>query len=237
MRTSFLLLCLNVKEGEYPPPERMSDRKGVSLDFVKTFFRNAFADRISRLVFFYSALQGVGGAINVFLIFMAFSVGLTKDEVGKVAGVVAVVGMALSYPMGSLVDRYHPLRVKMVAQAGFCVVTLMQFVFLFYDFPHGVAFWIYAGLAGISIPVFAANTAAIMPMLMKLFPSERFGQFCSANAMWGIRGNGRGRFCRWLSGCNAKVICRGRGLLLSIYSSLELLLHDVGSGYDNQNVS
>ncbi len=181
--TAFLLMCLNVKEGEYPPPEKMSGKKGFSLEPVKTFFRECFSHHIFRLVFSYSALNGVGGAINIFLIFMAFSIGLTKDEVGKVAGVAGVVGMVLMYPMGALVDRFHPLRVMVIAQIGFCFVTFLKFVFLFYDFPRDVAFWVYAILAGIAIPVYAANTAASLPMLMRIFPHERFGQFCAANAM------------------------------------------------------
>jgi maltose/moltooligosaccharide transporter len=93
--------------------------------------------------------------------------------------------MVLMYPMGALVDRFHPLRIMMAAQIGFCIVTLLKFIFLFYDFPRETAFWIYATLAGIAIPVSAANTAAALPMHMKLFPHERFGQFCAANAMCG----------------------------------------------------
>ncbi len=52
--------------------------------------------------------------------------------------------MVLSYPMRAMVDRIHPLRVKLVVQVAFCVLTLMKCVFLFYDFPRDVAFWIYA---------------------------------------------------------------------------------------------
>lgn len=181
--TAFTLMCLNVKEGEYPPPDKMSEKKGFSFGPVKTFFKECFSNRIFRLVYSYSALSGAAGAINIFLIFMAFSIGLTKDEVGKVAGVAAVIGMCLMFPMGALVDKFHPLRVMMAAQIGFCVVTLLKCGFLFYDFPKDVAFWIYAALAGISIPVFTANTVAALPMAMRIFPHERFGQFCAANAM------------------------------------------------------
>lgn len=181
--TAFLLLGLNVKEGNYPPPDPMSGKKGFSFEIVKTYFQECFSHRIFRLVFVYSALSGVSGATNVFLIFMAFSIGLTIEEVGKVAAVVGIVTVVLSYPMGAMVDRVHPLRVKFFVQVAFCVVTLMKCIFLFYDFPREVAFWIYVALAGVAIPLQAANAAAAMPMLMRLFPHERFGQFCAANAM------------------------------------------------------
>lgn len=185
---AFLLLGFHVKEGEYPPPEAMSKKKGFFLDIIKTYFRECFSHRIFRRVFAYSALSSVSGSINVFLIFMAISIGLTLDEVGKVAAVVGIVSMLLSYPMGTMVDHIHPLRVKLIVQMLFCVVTLMKCVFLFYDFPRDVAFWIYAALAGIAIPLQAANAAAGMPMVMRLFPHERFGQFCAANAMCGAFG-------------------------------------------------
>lgn len=187
--TAFLLMGLNVKEGKYPPPDTMTKKKGFSLEVVKTYFQECFSHRIFRRMFAYSALSSVSGSINVFLIFMAFSIGLTLDEVGKVAAVVAIVSMALSYPMGTLVDRIHPLRVKLIIQMAFCVVTLMKCVFLFHDFPRDVAFMIYAALAGLAIPLQAANAAAGMPMLMRLFPHERFGQFCAANAMCGALGS------------------------------------------------
>lgn len=187
--TAFLLMCLNVKEGEYPPPEVMSKKKGFSLAVVKTYFRECFTHRIFRLMFSYSTLEGVAGAINVFLVFMALSIGLTKGEIGKVAGVAATIGMLLMYPMGVLVDRFHPLRVIMVTQVVFCILTLMKCVFLFYDFPRGTAFWIYVSLVGFTIPLAAARKSAGLPMHMRLFPHERFGQFCAANAMCGAFGS------------------------------------------------
>lgn len=187
--SAFLLMCINVKEGEYPPPSSMSGKKAGAVVVVKTYFRECFSYPIFRKVFAYSAILGAAGSINIFLIFMALSIGLTLEEMGKVAGVAGVVGMLLMYPMGALADRFHPLRMKMIAQAAFCFVSLVQCVFLFHNFPRDTAFLIYAILAGISIPVFAANTAASMPMLMRLFPHERFGQFCAANAMCGALGS------------------------------------------------
>jgi MFS family permease len=85
--------------------------------------------------------------------------------------------------MGYLVDRFHPLRVMVAAKAGYCLVVAVKFVFLFHEFSRPVAFWIYASAAAIAIPINVANTAASFPMIMRLFPHEKFGQFCSANAM------------------------------------------------------
>lgn len=181
--TAFLLLSLNVKEGEYPAPQPMTRGKKFSVEVVMTFFRECFSQRIVRLVYLSSSLGGVNSVMVVFQIFMAFSLGLSIEEFGKIAGIAALLGTALMYPIGVLVDRFHPLRVLMVSQAGFAVATLMQCMFLFIDFPRETAFWLYACLVGISIPMQTANVAATLPMFMRLFPREQFGQFCSANAM------------------------------------------------------
>lgn len=186
--TGFFLMCLKVREGEYPPPAPVDGEGNSFVAHIRTFITECFGHRIFRLVFACSGIIGVTGAINAFTIFMAFSIGLTLEEVGKIAGVAGLVGMVLMYPMGVLVDRFHPLRVTLFARAGYCVVVSFQLIFLFADFPKDVAFAIYAATAGIMIPINVANAAAMLPMYMRIFPHERFGQFCAANAMVGAVG-------------------------------------------------
>lgn len=186
---AFLFMCLNVKEGEYPPPDPLSDKKGSFLEAVKTYFKECFGHRIFRLMFAYSALYGFGGAIGIFSIFMSFSIGLTIDQVGKVVGISGVASVILMYPMGALVDRFHPLRIMIISQIGFCVAILPQLIFLFRDFSPGFAFWFSVAVGGISLPFAVANAATSLPMVMRLFPHERFGQFCAANAMCGAFGS------------------------------------------------
>lgn len=186
--SAFMLMSLNVKEGNYPPPKPIHGKKFSFLIWVSTFFRECFSHRIYRLVFGYTTLFFAAGTINIFMIFMAFSIGMTMDDVGKVAGVAALVGAALMYPLGAMVDRFHPLRIMLLAQVGFCIVYTGQLIFLFYDFPKTTAFWLYAGFAAVAVPITVANGAAGFPMVMLLFPKDRFGQFCAANAMCGAVG-------------------------------------------------
>jgi len=136
----------------------------------------------------------MGNAMNTFLDFMAFSIGLTLDDVGKIVGGAAFVGIFFMYPMGVLVDRFNPFRVMLVAQIGGTLALASKLIFLFFDFPVSRAFWIYAMAAGVAIPMSVASTAASMPMLMRIFPRERFGQFCAANAMCGAVGTMLGGF-------------------------------------------
>lgn len=184
---AFTFMCFNVKEGEYPPPDKMTTSKTwrLSLEPIKIFFRECFSARIFRLLFAYSALLSISGALNGFLIFMAFSIGLTLDEVGIVNGATALGSVLLMFPMGILVDKFHPLRIMIASQIGYALIALMKCVFLFHNFSRPVAFWLYLGLAVFYLPFLAANAMAGLPMLMRILPQERFGQFCAANAMVG----------------------------------------------------
>lgn len=181
--TAFLLMCLNVKEGKYPPPDRMSEKKGFSLAMIGKYFKDTFSHRIFLLVYSYSALQGIGLAISVFSVFMAFSIGLTKDDVGKVAGIGGIIAMLLMYPAGALLDRIGPLRIMLWAQVVLCIQNLVGCVYLFHDFPKDVTLWIYAVLTCVNMSALAINGAALLPMFMGVFPHEKFGQFCAANSM------------------------------------------------------
>ncbi len=186
--SAFMMMSLKVKEGSYPPPDPVPEGRFKALSHIKTFFRESFSHKIYRLIYGYTTLFYAAGTIQIFMIFMAFSVGLTIDEVGKVAGIAALVSAALMYPFGALVDRFHPLRVILLAQAGFCLVAFCQLIFLFVEFSKPTAFWVYAGLAALALPFTVANAAAGLPLAMRLFPHDRFGQFCAANAMCGAVG-------------------------------------------------
>ncbi len=184
--TAFTLMSLNVKEGEYPPPEPMMDKKRrLSLAPVKKFFKESFSARIFRLLFLYTTFQGLSGALGVFMIFMVLSIGLTLGEVGQISGSIGLMSVFLMFPMGMLVDKFNPLRVMFVAQFAFVASSLMKCIFLFKDFTPSTTYWIYLGMAIFYLPFSAANSMATLPLLMRIFPHEKFGQLCAANAMVG----------------------------------------------------
>lgn len=184
--TAFILLGLNVKEGQYPPPGKMTDKKRwFSLKPIKLFFKESFGARIFRLMFLYSAFQAMSGALGIFMIFMILSIGVTIGEVGQINGAIGLMSVLLMFPMGMLVDRFHPIRVMLIAQAAFVLAALMKCLFLFYDFEHDTAYWIYLGMAIFYLPFSAANQMAGLPLVMRIFPHEKFGQLCAANAMVG----------------------------------------------------
>lgn len=182
---SFTLMCLKVKEGTYPPPAPMKESaRRPSLGYVKSYFKAFFSHRIYLLIALSFALASVGNCVAAFHVFLAKSLGLTLDQFGKVAAVSGIVTAALAYPIGSLVDRFHPIRVMLVTKVGMLAATACWLVFFLRDFTPETAFGVYIGISAVAIPMAAMFAAAGIPLLMRCFPREQYGQFCSAWAMF-----------------------------------------------------
>jgi MFS family permease len=101
---------------------------------------------------------------------------MSLDHFGKFGALSLFCSLLISYPIGSLADRIHPLRVAMISLilymvlagwAAFCVRTPGSFAFAF--IAHRV-------LAG----VFLTGTASFG---QRLFPQVTFAQFASAAAL------------------------------------------------------
>jgi len=179
----FLLMCLNVKEGDYPPPEPMAKKSHSPVGYITTFARECGSHRIYLLVYLAGAIWVFAGCIGGFHVFLATSLGLSLGEFGSIAGVSGLVGVALAYPAGVLVDRFHPIRVMVFAKAGLCLASPILLIFLFVNLSPKEAFLAYCVSTVISLPLSTVYNAAFLPMLMRTLPQEKFGQFCAANAM------------------------------------------------------
>lgn len=182
---SFSLMCLKVKEGTYEPPPPMTDDKRRSvIGYVKSYVKTCFSHRIYFLISLSFALATVGTCVAAFNVFLVKSLGLTLDQFGKVAAVSGIVSAVLAYPVGSLVDRFHPVRVMLYARIGMLIATACWAIFLFFDFVPKTTFWIFVGINIVGIPMSAVFNAAGIPLLMRCFPRAQYGQFCSAWAMF-----------------------------------------------------
>lgn len=183
---SFTLMCMKVKEGNYAPPPPMSEGEGEGLkaaSYVKSYFAAYFSKRFYLLISLCFALGGVGSCVGAFNIFFATSLGLTLNQYGKIVAISGIVSALLAYPVGSLVDRFHPIRVMLLAKIGLLLSTACWLIFLFASFPPEVSFWIFIAVSAVAIPMWAMFNAAGIPLLMRCFPRAQYGQFCSAWAM------------------------------------------------------
>jgi nitrate/nitrite transporter NarK len=115
--------------------------------------------------------------------------GFSLAFLGSLGAATGIIGLLLMYPGGIIADRWHPLRVHIVVRAVGLMISPINCLFIFFWRPHmtlDAAMHLHIVIALIVLPLGIVGSACEMPLLMKLFPQERYGQFCSANAM--IRG-------------------------------------------------
>ena len=183
---AFTLMCVKVKEGGYPPPPpNLGNEQGLWAS-IKTYAAECFTHRFYWIFFLASCCVAMTWISFPFTLLLSTKVlGLDLDFVGKVGGICGIITMIMLYPAGILADRYHPLRMLVLGLGVTFIMGPLSIIFAFtrdYYSLH-TAEIIYIVLNGISLPVGALCAAAEMPMYMKLLPQERYGQFCSANAM------------------------------------------------------
>jgi len=175
---AFGVMCLNVREGEYPPspagPE--TDPRGF-LAAVRCYFRECYGHSYYRWFYLSLALSWMAFVpVNLFSLFFAKSVGMSLDAWGKCMAAAFGISLALAYPLGMLVDRFHPLRVSLAAQALYVAVVLWGGLFARDVATFGGVLILQCMLAGTWM-----TAAASMPQ--RLLPKDRFAQFASAAAL------------------------------------------------------
>ena len=174
--SAFMLLCLRVKEGRYPPPPHMPDGHG-GLAMIRTYFKECF--RTPHYVFFFLAtsLFAMAGSTSVFRIFFYLhALRLSLGRIGWVISWGVLLTFLLLIPAGWICDKLHPLRVTLAAYAASAVAAFLCF-FLIHNATTMLIFLLLA-----QVPC-AFVTVANLPMFVALLPAERYGQFCSAQAM------------------------------------------------------
>jgi MFS family permease len=187
----FGLMCLNVREGTYaPPPPYLGgageNRINSTIAAIKTYARECHSLLHYCYVFAAGLAWGGYGATTVFALFFYQSTGLTLEQVGRVLGIANALGLAAILASGWLADRFHPIRVVIGGLLlQLLVVTPLTSLWLFTTPSPAASYWIWMIVTiCASVPALALINVFDPPMLMRVFPRERYGQFCSANALW-----------------------------------------------------
>lgn len=181
--TSFLWVCLNVKEGEYPsPPPRDLDKPNPTVSFfreVKSYFRECFTNPYYVAVFVMLTTAGLAfSPVNTFSIPYAKSLGVDMDAYGKALALTFFISLCLSYFLGWLADIFHPLRMAMVALIGYFSVAVWGAFFA--TTPHNFLIaWVLHGVLSGTYFTCAASLG------QRLFPRIKYAQFASAYGIVG----------------------------------------------------
>ncbi|RZL35156.1 MAG: MFS transporter [Rubrivivax sp.] len=172
--TCFVLVCWRVREGRYPPPEPLPVGEGGLAAGARRYLRECFSHRFYVLLFLAMMLGLVcGSPVNSFGVFYARQVGLGLGGYGDALALTYACSLVLALPVGWLADRFHPLRVGLVAICAYALCMLAAGLWVQDAQQFGAAFVLHGVVSGI----YLTGTAALGQYL---FPAARFAQFFSA---------------------------------------------------------
>jgi len=186
----FTLMCLFVKEGQYPPPVPIASSQKLLRRLVTTireYAAECLTHRIYWLFFLHSMAWALANAIGCYQTNLNLSLGITLQQWGDLNTGLQFVMIILAPLSGFLVDRSHPVRLVWYMEIVMLLMTPLNFIWMYSGFtaesPH--VFPVMIALQAINLPVGLLCSTAGIAMMMRLLPKDRFGQFCSFNAMCG----------------------------------------------------
>jgi MFS family permease len=179
----FMLMCLKVKEGQYPPPpQNVGGKKGIWAA-AQTYCLECYTHRFYWDFFLMNSFVQLSSCVNAFNLLYILSLGVTLKQLGYIGGVAGIVSLVLLYPAGMLSDKFHPVRIMYVALVGRLLGAAFGFIYLFYDFTPNTVFIITCISTAIFLPIGVIYAASGLPLYMLILPKERYGQFGSADAI------------------------------------------------------
>ena len=177
------MMCWKVKEGDYPPPPATETENPGFFAQVRVYIKECYSQPYYWNLFLCTACWAMAGTLGVFNVFFQKSIGLDLAQIGMISGAVSFMNMLLTYPAGALGDRFHPLRVLLWVKLVNLFFLPLSLIWLFFDFPPATAFKVSFAISAINLPFAVLTEAMMQPMNMRILPLDRYGQFCSANAM------------------------------------------------------
>ena len=177
----FAVMCLMVKEGDYPPPPPPPASIAGSrlIGPVKSYMQECYTKPFYLRYFLATTLGLLAlGPVNAFSIYHARSVGLSDGMYGKCVALSYAISLLLAYPIGALADRFHPVRLGVFGMSFYAVGMMVGFLVATAQSSFFASFMLHTVLAG----AYGTGTASIA---QRLLPAAKFGQFSSAAGIIG----------------------------------------------------
>lgn len=178
---SFSIICFRVKEGEYEPlPEVPDDTRHSAGSAVATYFRECFSSPYYLLLF--AVLLMIGNSfmpINLYCVFLAKQLNISMDSYGKLIAWSYLISISLSFPLGILADRFHPLRCGIVSMGVYALSMGISGFLLDGESGFGVAVIAHTVISGSILTITAS-------LPMRLLPQMKFAQYSSACGLFGV---------------------------------------------------
>ena len=172
----FTVMCLLVKEGQYPPPPPAPEGGPVIRFFegVAVYFRDCLT-KPYYLWFFLSFLVAhmAFQPINLYSVYFAQSVGMSDTMYGRWSTLQFALSLAQAPIVGWLADKVHPLRLTLVALSLYALTTGIAFAYVHDARTFAAAHVICGTCSGFWLTA----TASLGPQLL---PKLKFATFASA---------------------------------------------------------
>ncbi|MEI8312053.1 MAG: MFS transporter, partial [Verrucomicrobiota bacterium] len=173
----FSLMCFKVREGGYPPPPQAPSGEGSALSSFKAYFKDGFGNPYYLWYFAATILGGMStGPFNLYSVFYAKSLSMDMGMYGKCLALTYCISLCLSYPIGALVDRFHPLRVSMIVLVLYAGVMAGSFYFVRGVNSFAVALVVHGVVSG----TYFTSSASLG---QRLLPSSKFAEIGSAGGI------------------------------------------------------
>jgi len=169
---AYLMMCLKVKEGEYPPspPAKRSNLMETYMGYFKTCL-SVRLYRIYFIVFMVSVIGNTGTKYFVTLFYQE-QMKMSLQEIATLLNWSTGLSLAVLMLAGYLCRKFSPVRVFLGTMVCQIVIYFLSY-FLVVDKPTVLIFTL-LNIVPIVISQIAFNSTNMI-----LFPKERFGQFSS----------------------------------------------------------
>ncbi len=175
-----VFMCLKVKEGEYPPLDHVQGKHGLAgaLESIRLFFKQGFS--IPYYVWFFVACA-LGPLtfvpVNLYTVFYAKSLNMSMSTYGMYMSVSFGISLCLTFFLGALADRFHPLRLGMAALFLYGATALWAYCFVSAS-SFGIVTIILSVLSG-------AYYTGAASLYQRILPSSIFAELGAAGGIVG----------------------------------------------------
>jgi MFS family permease len=150
-----------------------------ALSAVKSYFKDGFGQPYYLWFFAATLFAGLAAQpFNLYSVFYAKSIGMEMSVYFKCLALTYCFSLVVTYSIGSLADRFHPLRVTIVALAVYAVVMLCGGLLTTNAATFAVALVAHGVASGC---LFTASAS----LAQRLLPRDKFAEIGSAGGIIG----------------------------------------------------